>query len=405
MKPFNINFAQTIKLLDAKILYSSKFCLTFSVKGNQFCIYRTSLAAPLLCMHIPSGNHFPAYQVFLYCSDYLSLESFLLHKQIKGLPELPEISSIVETITKELVYPFTLGLIKPENVDHALLSPEISYLLSIVDSSEEQLGFRFPVYVNNNNTLSFILDGGFTSFPGAFQICDFSHNKTTDRFANNGGVWASPVFNHQKIALTTFSPSSFIQYYSTNGLTEERVFVFSSQFSQNDIYNQLFSDINNFHTRQLTLLYSDDMRELISSISLLVYSFNYFSLIKAFLTVTENHIEITFFMHRKYEFSMPFSKFFNAIRAQMRQHLAISPDDEVDDDFFKSFRPFTAGDTSRYSDPANMPDDAMEEAYFSVPLKYETLLSLLLELPSLFQTVYDNENNQPLKIVLMNPFL
>ena len=405
MKPFDINYNQLITCLKAEIIYQSKFCIYFSVQRNHFILYRISTAAPLYCMHIPSGKNYPPYQVFYFCSEFLSLSAFLEHNQMESLPDLPEIDSITETISANDILAFAIGLIDPRGKDTSHLPPEIDHLLGIALSCKEVLDFDLPVFLNKENSLSFLLSSAVNNIPDSFQICDFTHNQYSARYANNGGAWISPYFAHQNKALISYSPVTFLQYFSQNSLTDERAFVFSPEFSQTDIYNHFFPFFNDNRMSEVILLFSNDMRELLNNISFFIYCFNYFSLLKASLSVSGNSLEITFFYHRKHDLSMPMTRFFNGIRARMRKILLISPNDEIDDDFFRLFKPFTAADNSRYPNPDTIPDNAMDEAFVSMSLKMESLLAVLQELPILFKFAFDSENSKKLDIRTLNPFV
>lgn len=406
MIPFSINYNQVLELFDARIVYKSKFCVHFQIDHNQFVLYKPSAASPILCKHIPSGQHYPAYQVFYLCSPYLSLNHFFNATKLDALPEIEEINSITETISNNDLTRFIWGFVPFTDEVREQMTKENIYFYKVAKACEQHSDIKIPVFINKNHTLSFV----YTSSPSAnnndFQICDFSHVSCQNRFAQINSMWTSPVFSHQLNALVSFSPSTFLQYVAQKSITDERAFVFSPDLSQRDIFEQFLSEFNyssKSNYNSIFLLYSKDIQEIINNISFLCYLINYYCSIKVTFTILHTAIEFTFTYKNDDKLNLMFSNIFNKSLALLRQLLDITSTSEIDHDFFSLFKPCSAADSSRYS-PDNVPESRMNDAYFSIPLKMECLLSFLNQLPFILSQTFSELNPHKFDIVLMDPF-
>lgn len=403
MLPFEINFNQILTLLNPSIVLKSQFCIIFNYQKQHFAIYRARTSSPLMCMHIPSGNHYPAYQVFYFLSETLSFEHFMKKNNLDDLPDVEEIASITETASKDEILKFSLGLLAPSMKNINELSQESQHLLNIAQSAAETVDFPMPVYINRDYSLSFLLSQTHFDISGSFQVCDFSAKDSRARYSHLGGSWVAPAFAHQTKFLVTFSPVSFLQYFSEKGLTDELSVVFSPEFAQIDIYNHFFPMVNEKELPLIVLLHSNDITESINDIRFLLYCFNYFTNITTSFNQTSNYLEITFVFDKEERLALTFSKFFNSIRTRIRESLSILPDTEIDEDFFRLFLPTVSSDYSRYPDPYIAPENPKDDACLSIPINKETTLALLTELPKLFNLLFVDPN-QSFEIELYNPF-
>lgn len=404
MTPFNINFAQILNIFDATILYNSKFCLHFEINRQQFVLYKPSLASPLLCKHIPSLQHYPAYQVFFLCSPFLSLDRFLNHKKIDELPQIAEINTIIEPVTKSELSRFIFGLVPFSPEIQAKMQPEDIYFYKVAKAMEENLDIKIPLYINKNNTLSFVYACLATN--QIQQICDFSCDGYQNRFSSIKSYWHSPSFAHQSNALVCFLPSTFLQYVSQRSLTDERAFVYSPDFTHSNVFERFLSNFNCSPSSiypSLFLTYSHDMGEVISCIGFLCYLINYYCNMKVSFNVAESHVELTFTFTDNDETNLMFSNIFNKSLAMIRDLLGIDPQSEIDHDFFSLFKPTWGGDVSRYM-PEDYPEGWWNDAIFIIPKKMESLVSFLLQLPVVLHKTYSDINPYKFEVVMMNPY-
>lgn len=395
MKPFAINFNQILALFNPAIHSETNAFILFSHKKQFFSLYIDKTSGPLKCMHIPTRKEYAPWQVFYLLSDTLLIDKYLKNNGLKKIPALKELTSITEVKSQNEIFLLSLGLNSASEQNIKNLSKENQHILDITRKAEKLTGFDIPVFINNRNSLSFVLDAPGGSLSNSFQVCDFSISGSYARFSNTGGgCWYPSSYTAQKLFLLSFSPISFLQYLSEKPISDKNTFLFSPEFSQSNFYEFFFEMVNAEEIRKMLLLHSTDLAESINCVRFVLYCFNYYTNITTSFNLTSNHLELTFVYDKKEEYSLIFSEFFDAVRANISNYLSLLPETQIDRDFLRIFRPFEQFDNFfRYPDLEKEPINPKDDVYFCIPLKEEIVLALLTELPKLFNSLFNDPNH------------
>ncbi|WP_148660959.1 hypothetical protein [Marinilabilia salmonicolor] len=245
MKPFAINFNQILALFNPAIHSETNAFILFSHKKQFFSLYIDKTSGPLKCMHIPTRKEYAPWQVFYLLSDTLLIDKYLKNNGLKKIPALKELTSITEVKSQNEIFLLSLGLNSASEQNIKNLSKENQHILDITRKAEKLTGFDIPVFINNRNSLSFVLDAPGGSLSNSFQVCDFSISGSYARFSNTGGgCWYPSSYTAQKLFLLSFSPISFLQYLSEKPISDKNTFLFSPEFSQSNFYEFFFEMVN-----------------------------------------------------------------------------------------------------------------------------------------------------------------